>query len=90
MDSGCGDMTQAIFSSSDGGVNWDYSCAPGASAYQMTCEATLGSPIIFGSDPAVWWDDGLGWAGGSACSTRGLEFHFSSRSKTEENRISTN
>ncbi len=57
MDSGCAEMTQAVFSSTDGGENWDYSCAPGASAYQMTCEATLGSPIIFGSDPAVWWDD---------------------------------
>jgi len=57
MDSSCGDSTQAVFTSTDGGENWNYQCAPSASAYQMTCNATLGSPIIFGSDPAVWWDD---------------------------------
>jgi len=56
MDSGCGDMTQAVFSSNNGGVSWNYSCAPGASAYQMTCQTSL-MPIVFGSDPAVWWDD---------------------------------
>lgn len=50
---GCGE-TQAIFNSSDGGAVWNYTCAPGASAYPGigSCSGT-----VFGSDPAVYWDN---------------------------------
>jgi len=48
--------TQAVFHSSNGGRDWDYTCAPGAGDYQMVCDTQL-MPIVFGSDPAVWWDD---------------------------------
>lgn len=51
---GC-ESTQAIFSSGDGGATWNYTCAPGESAYP-----SLGpcfGDFIYGSDPAVYWDD---------------------------------
>ena len=48
----CSADTQAIFFSSDGGVNWGYTCAPDDSAYAgLTCNNTL-----FGSDPALAWN----------------------------------
>lgn len=52
---GC-QQTQAIFWSGDGGIVWNYTCAPGASGYSAlglgTCTAS-----VFGSDPALFWDD---------------------------------
>lgn len=52
MGGACAGGIQAIFYSSDGGANWGYTCAPGASAYGMSCAGT-----VFGSDPAVYWND---------------------------------
>ncbi len=49
----CGNGIQAVFYSSNGGITWGYTCAPSAAAYGMTC--SLG--YIFGSDPAVFWND---------------------------------
>ena len=50
----CAGGIQAIFYTDDGGVTWDYTCAPGASAYPAlpACGGT-----VFGSDPALFWDD---------------------------------
>ncbi|HEX6904724.1 MAG TPA: DNRLRE domain-containing protein [Thermoanaerobaculia bacterium] len=49
---GC-QQTQAIFFSGDGGATWGYTCAP-TSGYSGlgTCSFT-----VFGSDPALHWDD---------------------------------
>lgn len=45
--------TQDIFASTDGGVTWNYNCAPDAAAYSgLACGGTH-----FGSDPAVAWDN---------------------------------
>lgn len=53
----CGDgPTQGVFYSADGGANWGFTCAPGAAAFGMTCDTML-MPIVFGSDPALWFDD---------------------------------
>jgi hypothetical protein len=49
----CGDGTQSIFFSSDGGTSWGYTCAPRGTLYNLTCS----SGIEFGSDPALYWDD---------------------------------
>jgi hypothetical protein len=50
----CAGGIQAIFYTDDGGVTWDYTCAPGASAYPAlpACGGT-----VFGSDPALSWND---------------------------------
>lgn len=50
---GCG-QTQAIFWSGDGGGVWNYTCAPGAAAFPGigSCSST-----VFGSDPALSWDN---------------------------------
>jgi hypothetical protein len=57
MGSTCGEFgLQAVFWSTDGGASWQYTCAPGAPAYGMSCPA-LGGIGTFGSDPAVAWDD---------------------------------
>lgn len=50
----CAGGIQAIFYTDDGGVTWDYTCAPGAAAYP-TLPACAGT--VFGSDPALYWDD---------------------------------
>lgn len=53
----CGDFgMQAVFWSANGGRTWQYTCAPDAPAYGMSCSA-LGGIGTFGSDPAVTWDD---------------------------------
>lgn len=45
-------QTQAIFFSGNGGVTWNYTCAPGSAAYAgMTCGG-----FVFGSDPALFWN----------------------------------
>lgn len=45
--------TQAIFYSSNSGDSWNYTCAPSANAFSLgSCSGT-----IFGSDPALAWDD---------------------------------
>jgi len=45
--------TQAIFYSSDGGTTWSHTCAPSNNVMALgTCSGT-----IFGSDPAVTWND---------------------------------
>ncbi|MEA2600003.1 MAG: serine protease [Acidobacteriota bacterium] len=45
--------TQAIFYSSDGGTTWNHTCAPSNNVMGLgTCSGT-----IFGSDPAVTWND---------------------------------
>ncbi len=50
----CNPSTQAIFFSSNGGDTWGYTCAPNHTAYSgLTC----GLSQIFGSDPALFWDD---------------------------------
>jgi len=49
-------LTQAIFFSSNGGETWSYTSAPAEDAFNWTCNAIL-SPIVYGSDPAVWWND---------------------------------
>lgn len=44
----CGNIaTQALYSSQDGGQDWDYSCAPVPSTLPYT---------LFGSDPSLAWD----------------------------------
>ncbi len=50
----CAGGIQAVFYTDDGGVTWDYTCAPGAAAYPAlpACGGT-----VFGSDPALFWDD---------------------------------
>jgi len=49
----CPGDTQAIFYSSDGGVTWGYTCAPGTNAYPaLSCGV-----FQFGSDPAIVWND---------------------------------
>lgn len=50
----CAGDTQAIFYTDDGGVTWDYTCAPDHTAY-----AALGAcaGTVFGSDPALSWND---------------------------------
>ncbi|HXU45105.1 MAG TPA: DNRLRE domain-containing protein [Thermoanaerobaculia bacterium] len=52
MSGTCGGGIQAIFYSSDSGTTWDYTCAPGASAYASlpACSGT-----VYGSDPALSW-----------------------------------
>lgn len=46
-------QTQAIFYSADGGVTWNYTCAPGSAAYAgFSCAGT-----VFGSDPALFWNN---------------------------------
>src|SRR5262249_14936919 len=51
---GC-DQTQALFSSIDSGTTWRYTCAPSFGAYSgLTC---ANGNVIFGSDPAMTWDD---------------------------------
>ncbi len=50
---GC-DQTQAIFSSGNDGVSWNYTCAPSVGAYGVSCPNF--DDIRFGSDPAVVWD----------------------------------
>jgi hypothetical protein len=54
MSGTCAGGIQAIFFTDDGGVTWNYTCAPGASAYAAlpACSGT-----VFGSDPALSWDD---------------------------------
>jgi subtilisin-like proprotein convertase family protein len=45
--------TQGIFYSSDGGTTWNHTCAPSNNVMGLgTCSGT-----IFGSDPAVTWND---------------------------------
>lgn len=50
--------TQSIVSSTDGGANWRYSCAPtggqGSPNFGLACAA---NEIWLGSDPAVFWDN---------------------------------
>ncbi|MFN7940954.1 MAG: sialidase family protein [Thermoanaerobaculia bacterium] len=51
--------TQQIISvvySADGGVTWQYTCAPGVSAFTPIGLSTCAFDA-FGSDPAVWWND---------------------------------
>src|SRR5207249_758900 len=50
---GC-EQTQAIFSSSDSGNTWNYTCAPSVGDYGLSCPD---DGIAFGSDPAVYWDN---------------------------------
>ena len=50
---GC-NQTQAIFSSTNGGANWNYACAPSVAAYGAHCPNS--DDLKFGSDPAVFWD----------------------------------
>jgi len=52
----CGDGIQAVFFSADGGATWGYTCPPLDTAYGLDCAGTYGG-IVFGSDPAVQWDD---------------------------------
>jgi len=54
MAGACAGGIQAVFYSSDGGVTWNYTCAPGVSAYPAlgACAGT-----VFGSDPALSWND---------------------------------
>lgn len=49
---GC-QQTQAVFWSGDGGVTWNYTCAPTSTAFSgLSCGNT-----VFGSDPALAWDN---------------------------------
>ncbi len=48
----CASDTQAIFYSANGGASWGYTCAPAAAAYGLSCSGT-----VFGSDPALFWND---------------------------------
>ena len=53
MGGACAGGIQAIFYSSDGGATWGYTCSPGQSAYSsLSCSGT-----VYGSDPALYWDD---------------------------------
>jgi len=53
MGGACAGGIQAIFYSSDGGATWGYTCSPGQSAYSgLSCSGT-----VYGSDPALSWDD---------------------------------
>ncbi len=54
MSGSCANGIQAVFFSSDGGATWGYTCPPGPTAYSgfPSC-----SGIVFGSDPAVFWND---------------------------------
>jgi hypothetical protein len=53
----CG-STVAIFNSGDGGVTWNYTCAPPSTSYSgfPVCDETQ-FLFEFGADPAVAWDD---------------------------------
>ncbi|MCU1231772.1 MAG: hypothetical protein JWO97_4656, partial [Acidobacteria bacterium] len=46
--------TQALYGSTDGGVTWNYKCAPWPSDISGSVS---GAVFFFGSDPALAWDD---------------------------------
>ncbi len=49
----CGNGIQAVFFSGDGGDTWGYTCTPDQTGYAgMNCSGS-----VFGSDPAVYWND---------------------------------
>jgi len=52
----CGNGIQAVFFSADGGDTWGYTCPPLDVDYGMNCAQDFGG-IIFGSDPALYWND---------------------------------
>jgi hypothetical protein len=52
----CNSDTQAIFYSSDGGATWGYTCSPDKSGYPALAAGCAGG-IVFGSDPALAWND---------------------------------
>ncbi|HYH44191.1 MAG TPA: DNRLRE domain-containing protein [Thermoanaerobaculia bacterium] len=53
----CPGSPVAVFSSADGGGSWSYVCAPEAAAYAGLGLDTCFGEFVYGSDPALSWDD---------------------------------